>query len=113
MRWLDVFGQLTGNDDRHFGNLSFLETGERRLRLAPAYDMLPMWFAPTTTDVIDQPYKPDPPTARTLDIWPDAAHHAHRFWTRVIEHEALSDSLRATARQCWEALEALRERVPL
>ncbi|OJH34750.1 type II toxin-antitoxin system HipA family toxin YjjJ [Cystobacter ferrugineus] len=113
MRWLDVFGQLTGNDDRHFGNLSFLETGEGRLRLAPTYDMLPMRFVPSATAVVDRPFVPDPPTARTLDIWPEAAHHASLFWTRVIEHEALSDGFRALARQCREALEALRERLPL
>ena len=35
MRWLDVFGQLIGNTDRHFGNVSFLETREGELRLAP------------------------------------------------------------------------------
>ncbi|WP_043428552.1 type II toxin-antitoxin system HipA family toxin YjjJ [Cystobacter fuscus] len=112
MRWLDVFGQLTGNDDRHFGNLSFLETSEGRLRLSPAYDMLPMWFMPPTSGAFDGPLKPDPPTAQTLDIWPDAAYHASLFWTRVIEHKAISKGFRTRARECRDALEALRERLP-
>ena len=51
IRWLDVFGQLIGNTDRHFGNVSFLEQGDSTLRLAPAYDMLPMLFAPSGTTV--------------------------------------------------------------
>ncbi|WNG43085.1 type II toxin-antitoxin system HipA family toxin YjjJ [Archangium minus] len=113
LRWLDVFGQLIGNTDRHFGNVSFLETEDGTLRLAPTYDMLPMLFAPSGTTVVDRPFEPSPPTADTLDVWPDAAHHAHRFWTRVIEHEALSPDFRALAGQCRSALEALRKRVPV
>jgi hypothetical protein len=113
LRWLDVFGQLIGNTDRHFGNVSFLETGEGTLRLAPAYDMLPMMFAPSGTTIVDRPFEPAPPTSDTLDVWPDAAHHAHLFWTRVIQCEALGDDFRALASQCREVLEALRARVPL
>ncbi|REG15431.1 serine/threonine protein kinase HipA of HipAB toxin-antitoxin module [Archangium gephyra] len=113
LRWLDVFGQLIGNTDRHFGNVSFLEQGAGTLRLAPAYDMLPMLFAPSGTTVVDRPFEPAPPSADTLDVWADAARHAHVFWTRVIECAALGEELRALAQQCRTALEALRERVPL
>ncbi|HYO51366.1 type II toxin-antitoxin system HipA family toxin YjjJ [Archangium sp.] len=113
IRWLDVFGQLIGNTDRHFGNVSFLEGAEGTLRLAPAYDMLPMLFAPSGTTVVDRPFEPAPPTADTLDVWPDAARSAHAFWTRVVDCTALGGDFRALARQCRNALEALRERVPL
>jgi hypothetical protein len=75
--------------------------------------MLPVRFVPSATAVVDRPFVPDPPTTRTLDVWPEAAQHASLFWSRVIKHEALSDDFRALARQCREALEALRERVPL
>lgn len=113
IRWLDVFGQLIANTDRHFGNVSFLESEDGTRRLAPAYDMLPMLFAPSGTTVVDRPFEPAPPNADTLDVWADAARHAHVFWTRAIGHAALGEDFRALARQCQNALEALRERVPL
>ncbi len=113
IRWLDVFGQLIGNTDRHFGNVSFLEQEDGTLRLAPAYDMLPMLFAPSGTTVVERPFEPAPPSADTLDVWADAARHAQDFWTRVIDCAALGDDFRALARQCRNTLEALRERVPL
>ena len=43
---LDAFGMLIGNTDMHPGNLSFLTDSGRPYELAPAYDMLPMAFAP-------------------------------------------------------------------
>ncbi len=46
IRWLDTFGQLIGNTDRHFGNLSFFVGEDGTMRLAPVYDMQPMIFAP-------------------------------------------------------------------
>lgn len=111
LRWLDVFGQLIGNTDRHFGNVSFLEPREGEFRLAPVYDMLPMMFAPSGTTLVERPFEPSPPTADTLDVWSDAALHAHGFWTRVIDCTVLGDDFRALARQCRSTLEALRERV--
>lgn len=42
---LYAFGLLIGNTDMHRGNLGFLHTGGM-LQLAPAYDMLPMHYAP-------------------------------------------------------------------
>jgi DNA-binding transcriptional ArsR family regulator len=112
IRWLDVFGQLIGNTDRHFGNVSILESEDGTRRLAPAYDMLPMLFAPSGTTVVDRPFEPTPPSADTLDVWADAARHAQVFWTRITGHTALGDDFRALARQCRNMLEALRERVP-
>ena len=42
-----AFGHLIGNTDMHAGNLSFLSAaGAQPYQLAPAYDMLPMAFAP-------------------------------------------------------------------
>lgn len=43
---LHAFGTLIGNTDMHPGNLSFVTDGDRPYELAPAYDMLPMAFAP-------------------------------------------------------------------
>jgi len=41
-----AFGRLIGNTDMHLGNLSFMSAQGRPYELAPAYDMLPMGFAP-------------------------------------------------------------------
>jgi hypothetical protein len=43
---LHAFGTLIGNTDMHPGNLSFVTDSGRPYRLAPAYGMLPMAFAP-------------------------------------------------------------------
>jgi hypothetical protein len=43
---LYAFGTLIGNTDMHHGNLSFVAEHGRPYQLAPAYDMLPMTFAP-------------------------------------------------------------------
>ena len=42
---LDAFGALIANTDRHHGNVSLL-LHQHRWQLAPAYDMLPMFYAP-------------------------------------------------------------------
>ena len=43
-----AFGALIGNTDMHPGNLSFVTDQGRPYDLAPAYDMTPMSFAPTS-----------------------------------------------------------------
>lgn len=43
---LQAIGVLIGNTDMHSGNLSFVTEQGRPYQLAPAYDMLPMAFAP-------------------------------------------------------------------
>lgn len=43
---LNAYGALIGNTDMHTGNLSFVSEHGRPYQLAPAYDMLPMGFAP-------------------------------------------------------------------
>lgn len=111
MRWLDVFGQLIGNTDRHLGNLSFLVQGDGSLRLAPAYDMLPMILAPSAEVVVPRRLEPAPPTARTLDVWFDAATWARRFWGEVRDHGELAPEVRRFAGDALEAISALAERV--
>jgi biotin operon repressor len=46
---LHAFGTLIGNTDMHPGNLSFVTDSGRPYELAPAYDMLPMAFAPRSS----------------------------------------------------------------
>ncbi len=44
-----AFGMLMGNADMHAGNLSFVSDTGRPFQLAPAYDMCPMAFAPSSS----------------------------------------------------------------
>jgi len=46
---LHAFGTSIGNTDMHPGNLSFVTDSGRPYQLAPAYDMLPMAFAPRSS----------------------------------------------------------------
>lgn len=112
MRWLDTFGQLTGNSDRHFGNLSFFVEDDGRFRLAPVYDMLPMLFAPVGTDLIEPRFEPAPPTADTLDVWPQAARCAVAYWSRLTESAELSAEFRERALRCQRAVEERLSQVP-
>ena len=107
IRWLDVFGQLIGNTDRHFGNISFFAEDSRRFRLAPAYDMLPMVFAPVGADVIERPFEPAPPTADTLEVWADAARHALGYWSQLAQSAELSAGFRERCLRCHEAVARL------
>src|SRR5262249_16859600 len=60
MIWLDTFGDLIGNRDRHFGNFCFFADEARQLALTPTpvYDMLPMVFAPTDSNVLERQFTP-------------------------------------------------------
>ncbi len=111
LRWLDVFGQLIGNTDRHFGNVSFLVGDGLTLRLAPTYDMLPMILAPSAEVVVSRPFEPQAPTGRTLDVWHDAAAWAQRFWRDVHDQEELEPEVRAFAERAATAIGALATRV--
>jgi hypothetical protein len=65
VRWLSSFGSLIGNTDMHLGNLSFFARGARVVGLAPAYDMLPMLYAPHQGHLPARSLTLAPPT--TLD----------------------------------------------
>jgi hypothetical protein len=112
IRWLDVFGQLIGNTDRHFGNISFLVEDAKDLHLAPIYDMLPMIFAPQGTNMVERRFAPLPPSASNFDVWPDAARHAIAYWNRLVKLNSLSRGFRRLCGSCRDAVQALAERVP-
>ncbi len=112
MRWLDTFGQLIGNNDRHFGNLSFLVSKTGAIRLAPVYDMLPMLFAPEGTNLVERPFQPRPPTAVNFDVWSDAARHAIEYWGRMAKSRELSSRFRKLCSACRKAVQTVASRVP-
>lgn len=101
MARLHWFGRLVGNSDMHAGNLGFHLVDIGPLALAPAYDMLPMSFAPSRTGAVRtatpiQPCVPDRIGQLEHIGW--AAEVAARFWQRVAESERIqSDELRRLA----------------
>ncbi len=106
-----AFGQLIGNNDMHFGNLSLWadEPATEKFALAPCYDMLPMSYRP-------EPARDDfglAPLniARSIGVdsavWTRAAELAVRLWDRVSNHAACSAGFRAVAAQNAQRVRAL------
>ncbi len=107
VRWLDTFGALIANGDRHWGNLSFFtDLALSWLRLAPVYDMLPTQLAPNpvTGALSESLPSPAPPTAANIDVWPSAAASAQRYWRALTDNAELSDALRRLAEGAERAL---------
>lgn len=109
--WLDTFGDLIGNTDRHFGNVCFFaeEAREPVLTPTPVYDMLPMVFAPMDGNLVERPFAPRPPNALNLRVWQDVARHAQKYWTRLCDEEALSVAFRRICGGCRDTLARLVE----
>jgi hypothetical protein len=51
LRLLEAYGVLIANTDRHYGNISLLLADDDWI-LAPAYDMLPMLYAPVGGELV-------------------------------------------------------------
>jgi hypothetical protein len=104
--WLDTFGDLIGNTDRHFGNLSFFveEATTLTLTLTPVYDMLPMIFAPAATNLVERRFDPGPPTALNRQVWHEVAVLAVKYWARLGDEPALNDGFRREAVTCGVTL---------
>lgn len=106
-----LFGRLIGNTDMHFGNLAFFLEPELPLRLAPTYDMLPMLWAPRPGDATPAPeFTPLAPMPVELDLWPEAATMAERFWSLVEADARVSDVFRPHATAALRAVRTLRAR---
>lgn len=98
--WLQAFGSCIANSDMHFGNLSLFHSGERSFSLAPAYDMLPMRYAPTADGDVRAPeWRPPAPPPLALSQWASARSAAARFWQRVADEASISVVLRQLASQ--------------
>ena len=114
---LFAFGTLIGNSDMHPGNLSFLTDGDRPCGLAPAYDMLPMGFAPSSSGALRDglpSLRLSPSVAPA--IWRRALALAHGFLLRLGSAHGLSpgfapclDALAERWLQASEQLERLGE----
>nr|WP_159466226.1 type II toxin-antitoxin system HipA family toxin YjjJ [Scandinavium goeteborgense] len=96
-----AFGMLIGNTDMHHGNLSFTSCHGRPYHLAPAYDILPMGFAPRTGGAIVNALRPASlPEVISGDIWREALGLAEEFFEKASHCERFSVSFGP----CFEAL---------
>lgn len=105
------YGRLIANTDMHLGNLSLRPT-DGRLTLAPAYDMLPMHYAPLPGGELRKAdWTPPLPLPGQRDQWLIACRAATDFWDRVAGDTRVGAGFRALARTQGEGLRALAGRV--
>lgn len=108
-----TFGQLIGNTDMHFGNLSFLFSFDRPLGLAPLYDMLPMIYAPVGAEELPERHlEATLPVGANLDIWPSVADRAAAYWQEVATHAGVSAEFAALAARNAANIARLRKLLP-
>jgi hypothetical protein len=114
LRLLEAYGRLIGNNDRHYGNISLLIGHRNKWELAPAYDMLPMTYAPVAGEIVERP-EFDPgalaSSAETIKVWDDARALATEFWMRVAAEPMISDDFRAMAEGHVRSLEGRAEAI--
>jgi hypothetical protein len=110
-RRMQAFGELIGNSDMHAGNLAFRMTDALPFGLAPAYDMLPMLWAPGPQgELMERTFSPQPPVPAAAEAWREMLSLAREFWSRVIADQRVSREFAATARMAGEVLTRLAER---
>jgi len=87
------FGKLIANTDMHEGNLSF----QPGLHVAPAYDMLPMQYAPLRGGELPMvDFVPPLPLPGESLAWQQAAAAALQFWRRCAGDARISVGFRTT-----------------
>jgi DNA-binding Lrp family transcriptional regulator len=90
------FGRLIANTDMHDGNLAF----RPGLALAPAYDMLPMLYAPARGgELPERRFDPPLPLPNEANAWREAAEAAQAFWLRCGADERLGEAFRNVCEQ--------------
>ena len=108
VRRLHAFGELIGNIDMHFGNLAFWLTDTLPFQVAPAYDMLPMLWAPSLQgEIVARTFAPAPPLPAAREYWQEAMEWATEFWQKVAADPRLSAEFSDYAKQAMLALRRL------
>lgn len=89
---IENFGRAIGNNDMHWGNLSFVVNTTFPFELAPVYDMLPMVYRVRE----DSSFPVNPLTHRAPDAL--SKEMAKIFWTSVAEDAHVSSGFRGIAK---------------
>ena len=107
---LHCFGQLIGNTDMHFGNLSFFLPDDRPLPLCPVYDMLPMRFRPASSgEIREMRLSLTLPRPENESAWREMWPAAFDFWNRLAQSAELSSAFQGIAREAAADLEQIRK----
>jgi hypothetical protein len=94
IKLLTHFDRMIGNTNMHDGIVAFLPD----IRLAPAYDMLPMMYAPQRgVELVERQLKSALPLSKEREIWLLAACAAVVFWRRVEADARISLEFRRIA----------------
>lgn len=110
IRQLWWFGRLIANTDMHTGNLSFAP--HDGLTLAPAYDMLPMLYAPLPGgELPTSRFEPGLPLPPQRGAWLSACAAALTFWERAAADERISVAFRRTCTANARRLRAVADLV--
>lgn len=115
VRILWWYGKLIANTDMHLGNLSFQfypepET-QPRLTLAPAYDMLPMLYAPLSGgEVPARSFEPALPIPHDREAWQAACKAALLFWKTASSDERIGSEFRKICARNYGILNELAAR---
>ena len=107
IRFLDAFGALIGNTDRHFGNVTLFDRYEGLFELAPMYDMLPMLYAPENDQLVARQFEPPLPRAQWLPVWSAARSLADTYWQRLIQEPRMSGDFQQLCAMSLAALRAM------
>ncbi len=107
-----AFGTLIGNTDMHHGNLSFISSHGRPYDLAPAYDMLPMGFAPKSGGALVNTLRPVTLIdAVAGEIWHEALELAERFYALTSDCRRFSASFSPCLAALRSHLDEARSRI--
>jgi serine/threonine protein kinase HipA of HipAB toxin-antitoxin module len=107
------FGRLIANSDMHTGNLSFQpQLASGLLALAPAYDMLPMLYAPLAGGELPvRNFEPPLPLPPQRSTWMTACSAALEFWWGAAQDTRISASFQTLCRANAGKLQNLADRV--
>lgn len=113
IEYLWWFGRLIANTDMHTGNLSFQPLGPpATLALAPAYDMLPMLYAPLAGgEVPARSFEPPLPLPPQRTAWTAACEAAISFWWHAATDMRISEPFRRVCSANGQRLEQVAQRV--
>lgn len=91
------FGRLIANSDMHEGNLAFRPD----MILTPAYDMLPMFFAPAPGGEVPlREFMPPLPLPAERETWQKAAKAAVEYWQACAGDDRVSAEFRRVCGRC-------------
>jgi hypothetical protein len=113
IRFLYYFGEFIGNTDMHPWNLSFFRPPDLQARvftLAPAYDMLPMTYAPVSGEIVerdDRTYCMRSGSGKDVDIQREALRCALLYWQNVAALNDISDSFKTIVARNLKNLQSI------